>query len=30
MSIGVIGDLAVGAHPGGADAWAHADVLAPG
>ncbi len=29
MSIGVIGDLAVGAHPGGADAWAHADVLAP-
>jgi 4-alpha-glucanotransferase len=30
MSIGVIGDLAVGAHPGGADAWAQADVLAPG
>ena len=30
MSIGVVGDLAVGAHPGGADAWAHADVLAPG
>jgi len=30
MSIGVIGDLAVGAHPGGADAWAHQDVLAPG
>jgi 4-alpha-glucanotransferase len=30
MSIGVIGDLAVGAHPGGADAWAYADVLAPG
>jgi 4-alpha-glucanotransferase len=30
MSIGVIGDLAVGAHPGGADAWAHADVLATG
>ena len=24
MSIGVIGDLAVGAHPGGADAWAYA------
>ena len=30
MSIGVIGDLAVGAHPGGADAWADADVLAAG
>ena len=30
MSIGLIGDLAVGAHPGGADAWAYADVLAPG
>ena len=30
MSIGVIGDLAVGAHPGGADAWAQQDVLAPG
>jgi 4-alpha-glucanotransferase len=30
MSIGVIGDLAVGAHPGGADAWALADVLVPG
>ena len=30
MSIGVIGDLAVGAHPGGADAWAYAGVLAPG
>ena len=30
MSIGVIGDLAVGAHPGGADAWAYADVLAAG
>ena len=30
MSIGVIGDLAVGAHPGGADAWAYRDVLAPG
>jgi len=30
MSIGVIGDLAVGAHPGGADAWAHTDALAPG
>jgi 4-alpha-glucanotransferase len=30
MSIGVIGDLAVGAHPGGADAWAYQDLLAPG
>jgi 4-alpha-glucanotransferase len=30
MSIGVVGDLAVGAHPGGADAWALADVLVPG
>jgi 4-alpha-glucanotransferase len=30
MGIGVIGDLAVGAHPGGADAWAHAGVLATG
>ena len=30
MSIGVIGDLAVGAHPGGADAWAQQDVLARG
>jgi len=30
MSIGVIGDLAVGAHPGGADAWAYQDMLAPG
>jgi 4-alpha-glucanotransferase len=29
MRIGVIADLAVGAHPGGADAWAHADVLVP-
>src|SRR6266568_2716131 len=28
MTIGIIGDLAVGAHPGGADAWAHAGVLA--
>ena len=27
MRIGVIADLAVGAHPGGADAWAYADVL---
>jgi 4-alpha-glucanotransferase len=30
MSIGVIGDLAVGAHPGGADAWALAGALATG
>jgi len=30
MSIGVISDLAVGAHPGGADAWAHSGVLATG
>src|SRR5215467_3525289 len=30
MSIGVIGDLAVGAHPGGADTWALVDVLATG
>jgi 4-alpha-glucanotransferase len=30
MEVGVIGDLAVGAHPGGADAWALADVLVPG
>jgi 4-alpha-glucanotransferase len=30
MSIGVIADLAVGAHPGGADAWARQDVSVPG
>jgi 4-alpha-glucanotransferase len=30
MSIGVITDLAVGAHPGGADAWARKDVIVPG
>jgi len=30
MGIGVIGDLAVGAYPGGADTWALADVLATG
>ncbi|HEV2451593.1 MAG TPA: 4-alpha-glucanotransferase [Streptosporangiaceae bacterium] len=30
MSIGVVGDLAVGAHPGGADAWAGQDVLVSG
>jgi 4-alpha-glucanotransferase len=30
MGIGVIPDLAVGAHPGGADAWARQDVIVPG
>jgi 4-alpha-glucanotransferase len=30
MDIGVIADLAVGAHPGGADAWARQDVIGPG
>jgi 4-alpha-glucanotransferase len=30
MAIGLIHDLAVGAHPGGADAWAHQDVLVQG
>jgi 4-alpha-glucanotransferase len=30
MGIGVITDLAVGAHPGGADAWARQDVIVPG
>ncbi|MCL2585829.1 MAG: 4-alpha-glucanotransferase [Streptosporangiales bacterium] len=30
MCIGVVHDLAVGAHPGGADAWAWQDVLADG
>src|SRR5580704_777359 len=30
MSIGVIADLAVGAHPGGADAWARQDVIVTG
>ena len=30
MSIGVIGDLAVGVHPGGSDAWAHQDMLVRG
>jgi 4-alpha-glucanotransferase len=30
MDIGVIADLAVGAHPGGADAWARQDVIVPG
>ncbi|HET9894060.1 MAG TPA: 4-alpha-glucanotransferase [Streptosporangiaceae bacterium] len=30
MSIGLIADLAVGVHPGGADAWAHQDLLVRG
>ncbi len=30
MPIGLICDLAVGAHPGGADSWAYQDVLAAG
>jgi 4-alpha-glucanotransferase len=30
MSIGIIHDLAVGAHPGGADAWSNQDVIAQG
>jgi 4-alpha-glucanotransferase len=30
MSIGIITDLAVGANPGGADAWARQDVIVPG
>jgi 4-alpha-glucanotransferase len=30
MSIGIIADLAVGAHPGGADAWAGQDAIAAG
>ncbi|MDF8265373.1 4-alpha-glucanotransferase [Luteipulveratus flavus] len=30
MSLGVVHDLAVGVHPGGADAWALGDVLALG
>jgi len=30
MPIGIVGDLAVGAHPGGADAWAGQDVYVPG
>jgi 4-alpha-glucanotransferase len=30
MRIGVIADLAVGSHPGGADAWAGRDVLVSG
>jgi len=30
MSIGIIADLAIGAHPGGADAWAGQEFIAPG
>jgi 4-alpha-glucanotransferase len=30
MGIGVIADLAVGSHPGGADAWARQDVIVSG
>ncbi len=30
MTLGIMHDLAVGAHPNGADAWAMQDVLAPG
>jgi 4-alpha-glucanotransferase len=30
MSLGIIHDLAVGAHPGGADAWANASVMVRG
>ncbi len=30
MDTGIIGDLAVGAHPGGSDAWAHQDLLVRG
>jgi 4-alpha-glucanotransferase len=30
MTIGLIADLAVGAHPGGADAWARQDVVVSG
>jgi len=30
MRVGVIADLAVGVHPGGADAWARQDVIVPG
>ncbi len=30
MDIGLIPDLAVGSHPGGADAWANQDLLVPG
>ncbi len=30
MGIGVVADLAVGSHPGGADAWTHRDVIVHG
>ena len=30
MTYGIIHDLAVGVHPGGADAWAHRELLVPG
>jgi 4-alpha-glucanotransferase len=30
MTTGIIHDLAVGVHPGGADAWAHQDLLVQG
>ena len=30
MDIGIIADLAVGEHPGGADAWDRQDVIVPG
>jgi 4-alpha-glucanotransferase len=30
MSIGIVADLAVGSHPGGADAWARQDVIVSG
>ena len=30
MTIGIIHDLAVGAHPGGADAWTHQDNIVAG
>jgi len=30
LTIGVISDVAVGVHPGGADAWAHQDLLVRG
>ena len=30
MTIGVVSDLAVGSHPGGADAWARQDVIVTG
>ncbi|MFE3494234.1 4-alpha-glucanotransferase [Streptomyces sp. NPDC059175] len=30
MAVGIVHDLAVGVHPGGADAWAQQDAFAPG